>query len=47
MRHEALAEIRSWFARYVCSFAPEGEAIHPLLELKRQHIERVAAGAGP
>ena len=45
MNSEQLAEIKSWFTGYLQSFAPEGETIHPMLELKVRHSERVAEEA--
>ena len=45
MRTEELANLRKWFRHYVRKFAQNGKRMHPLLQLKARHSERVAQEA--
>ncbi|MFH1476493.1 MAG: HD domain-containing protein [Verrucomicrobiota bacterium] len=45
MRTEALANLRKWFRHYIRQFTPKGARMHPLLQLKLRHSERVAQEA--
>ena len=45
MRTKELVNLRKWFRHYIRQFAQKGNRMHPLLQLKARHSERVAKEA--